>query len=207
MSDNADNKLTIEIHNPSALPLIDYHKVKPLQGDLKDLTESNYNKLLNRLKKRGFRIPLFIWLEQGIFGEGEIYKHYWLMDGHQRQRVMIREDIHPYQVPYILIEASTLQEAKEMLLEITSQYGTITQEGLDEFTAEFEAGELEDITFDALPTFSHETLEKKSHSFPEIKPAIVIYFGDKSEMEDALIEIQDLCEKYTTADITTNEKD
>jgi hypothetical protein len=130
--------MKIQIHNLSSLPLIDYRTVKPLQGELKDLTDKNYQKLKNVLLKRGFTIPLFVWHN----------KEYYIMDGHGRQRVMVKEDMTPYEVPYVEIEAKNLKDAKTQLLEITSQYQTITQEGFDAFTADLP--EVEDINFDAL---------------------------------------------------------
>lgn len=155
MSDNAES-ITIKISNPSNLPTIDYRVVKPFQGELKDLSEANYNKLKNVLIKRGFKVPLFIWhkkypTEQTFAGE-----EYFLMDGHQRQRVMVRENMQPYEVPYILIEAETEAEAKAQLLEISSQYGTITQEGFDKFVADLPEADLKDLYFDRLTEFSRE---------------------------------------------------
>lgn len=208
MSEDA-KQITIEVSNPSELRLIDYRKVKPLQGDLKDLTDRNYDKLKNVLIKRGFKVPLFVWKDVRNV-EGNIVTHYWLMDGHQRHRVMMNENILPYEVPYIEIEAKDQKEAKAQLLEISSQYGTITQEGLDEFTAELEPTEFENTVFDALPTFSQENKpnEEEGNKFPQIKPAIIIYFTDKTQMEECLNDVQVLCEnKYPDAQITTNEKE
>lgn len=139
--------MEIRISNPNNLPLIDYHKPIAWQGELKDLSDKNYQKLKQVLLKRGFKVPLFIWQHEG--------KEY-LMDGTQRQRVMIKEDMQPYEVPYILVEANTVAEAKAQLLEISSQYGTIQQDELDKFTAELESSEFEDTVFDALPDFSRE---------------------------------------------------
>jgi hypothetical protein len=135
----------MKILNPNNLPTIDYRKVKPLQGNLKDLETDNHDKMLSRLEKRGFIVPLFLWHH-----DDELY----LLDGHQRQRVMELNELHDngnYEVPYILIDAPNEKTAKEILLEITSQYGTITPDGLDEFTAmaELEAGDLS-VNFDAI---------------------------------------------------------
>lgn len=139
--------MRLEVRNPNNLPLIDYRTVKPLQGELKDLSESNYTKLKSVLLKRGFKVPLFLWHHN---------ENYYLLDGHQRQRVMMRENMQPYEVPYILIEAVTEAEAKAQLLEISSQYGTITQEGLDSFAVELPEADLVDLSFDALIQFSRE---------------------------------------------------
>jgi hypothetical protein len=60
--------------------------------------------------------------------------------------------------------------AAERLLAITSQYGTITQEGLDEYIAKFEldAIEMDDLTsFDG--TFTAFSVEEKEEE-PDFEP-------------------------------------
>ena len=149
------------VHNPNNLLLIDYREVKPLQGELKDLSEANYKKLANVLNKRGFTTPLFVWND----GTDN-----YLMDGHQRQRVMLGEDMQPYEVPYILIEADNIKDAKAQLLEITSQYGTITQEGFDTYIAQAELPEaemMESINFDAL-NWTQPEPEVEEDEAPEV---------------------------------------
>lgn len=139
------------IHNPNDLPTIDYREAQPLQGNLKDLSDANYEKLKLVLDSRGFTTPLFLW-----FFEDTPY----LIDGHQRQRVMTKEDMNDdgsYEVPYLKIEAESIADAKAQLLEISSQYGTITQEGFDEFIAIDEMPEAEIVqvvNFDKLPQLS-----------------------------------------------------
>lgn len=139
--------MQITINNPNKLKTIDYRKLQPLQGELKDLSEANYKKLTNVLSRREFTTPVFVWQDG---------KTLYLMDGHQRQRVMTKNDMNDrgnYEVPYVLIEAKDIKDAKSQLLEITSQFGTITQEGFDAFVAEAELPEaevVEAIAFDAL---------------------------------------------------------
>ena len=137
--------MQMKIHNPNKLPLIDYRLVKPLQENLKDLHSAQHDKLVRILNKRGFRQPLNLWHKGDEF---------YLVDGHQRQRVLIKNDLNDngsYEVPYFVTEAKTKKEAVEQLLEITSQYGKTTMEGLDGLAAlyELDLGEL-DINFDAL---------------------------------------------------------
>lgn len=160
--------MQITIHNPSNLPLIDYRSLKPLQGNLKELKPKNYQKLKNVLIKRGFRVPYFVWRE--VKG-GEVNN--WLMDGHGRQKVMIQEDMQPYPVPYVLIEAADLREAKAQLLEITSQYQTVTRKGFEEFTGELDAPDFEDVVFDAFDfqATSEELDEDETPSVSE-SPAV-----------------------------------
>lgn len=127
----------IVVHNPNGLPMLKISKFKPLQGNLKDLSSENYNKLKKSIEKHGFVIPVF------CYDDG---KDKWIVDAHQRQRVMLKEgwDI---EVPYVNIEAKDLEDAKEILLKVSSQYGHITLEGLDEFKPDWQ--EL-DLSFDAI---------------------------------------------------------
>ena len=142
----------MKIKNPNNLPVIDYRVVKDLQGNLKDLNKKNYEKLKNVLLKRGFDIPLFLW------NNGD---DHFLMDGHQRLRVMTTEDMSDdgnYEVPYILIEAADHREARAKLLEITSQYGKVTYEGFEELIADLPLAEIyEAVAFDALPMLGRKT--------------------------------------------------
>jgi len=160
--------MQVTIHNPNKLPLIDYRVAKPLQGNLKDLSTKQHDKLLNVLKTRGFTQPLNLWHKGADF---------FIMDGHQRCRIMLGQDMNDngsYEVPYLVTEAATKKEATAQLLEMTSQYGKVTPDGLDELAA-INGLELEemDIHFDAidLDKFTSEiadTLDKELTESNEI---------------------------------------
>lgn len=138
--------------NPRNLPTIDYRKLHPFQQNLKDLSKENYAKLLASIKKHGFFVPVYVWFD----GAGEA----WINDGHQRDRVLIGEKIvfenTGYEVPFVEITAGSIQEAKEKLLVVSSQYGKITQEGLDEFAFDLDLPSM-DLAFDALPLLGTPT--------------------------------------------------
>lgn len=187
--------MQVKINNPNNLPTIDYRKLQPLQGDLKDLTDANYDKLKRVLKKRGFTAPVFVWRD------GETL---YLMDGHQRQRVMVKEDVNDkgnYEVPFVVIEAKNIKDAKAQLLEITSQYGTITQEGLDQFIAEAELPEgevLEVVNFDAL-SFSKKPVEEtdvEEDEAPEPEDTAISLLGVVYQLGNHRV----LCGDATSAD-------
>lgn len=103
-----------------------------LQGNLKDLTELNFNKLKLSILKYGFIAPLFAYKDN----KGKL----WIMDAHQRVRVLKHlRDVDGYLVPklpYNLIQAKDKRQAKEMLLAINSRYGKMTVDGLYEFINE-----------------------------------------------------------------------
>lgn len=140
----------MKVINPNKLPTASITEFVATQGDLKFLSKENYDKLKKNIERHGFDIPVYVWIdEDGV-------KH--LLDGHQRKHVLETERwFEP--IPYLTMKARNLQQAAERLLEITSQYGTITQEGIDEFIAKFELPEIEilDLTnFDGIFNFAVE---------------------------------------------------
>lgn len=142
----------MKIHNPNDLLTLDYRTVRELQGDLKDLHHLEQEKLKRVLDEDGFDVPLFVWKHPKD-------SQYYLLDGHQRVKVMKLYDMNDesnYDVPVIVFAAATEQLAKRKLLRITSQYGRITREGLDEFIAEAELDEPDmlDVNFDAIVEFN-----------------------------------------------------
>lgn len=134
----------MKVYNPNNLPTKPIADLLPTQGNLKDLSEANYKKLKNTIERRGFSYPVYVWEDND--------KLLHLLDGHQRQRVLNTEGWND-PIPYLKVPAKDLQEAMARLLEITSQYATITQEGIDEFIATYELNEAEvyeATSFDAL---------------------------------------------------------
>ena len=121
------------------LPTFDYRLLKPIQGELKNLQESEYSKILHSIKRKGFFVPFFVWRNP----EDEAT---YILDGHQRQRVLINESASPKKLPVLYIEAASIQDAKEKLLLISSQYGKTTKEGFDEFTFDLDVDFIESLT-------------------------------------------------------------
>jgi hypothetical protein len=129
----------IKAHNPNNLPTIDYRDLIELQpNSFKDLSEKNFDKLTNSFKIHGFITPYFVWKDKD--------KHY-ILDGHQRTRVLSRLEPNGLEVPYIEVEAKSKKEAAEKLLAIDSRYGKRTSEGEQEFIDIFEItdGYLEEV--------------------------------------------------------------
>ena len=151
----------MKVLNPNNLPTASIKELRATQGDLKFLSEENYKKLKSRIESRGFDLPVTVWIDKdGV-------KH--LVDGHQRKHVLETEGwFDP--IPYLVINAKSLEEAAERLLEITSQYGTITQEGIDEFIATFELPEIDVLAhtnFDGIFNFTVEQPEEPE--LPEVE--------------------------------------
>ena len=109
---------------------IDLEKLTPLQGELKELNDANFEKLKYSILKHGITFPFFIWQSDG--------RNY-ILDGTQRDRVLTRMREEEFEIPLLpcaLIQAKDRKEAAEKILLISSQYGKMTEESLDAFLAE-----------------------------------------------------------------------
>ena len=134
----------MNVNNPNNLPTAPITEFEASQGELKYLSKQNYTKLKKAIEKNGFDIPLVVWTDDAGTK--------WLLDGHQRRHVLTTEGWNE-PVPYLELEAPDMNAAMARLLQITSQYGTITQEGIDNFIATYELPEAEvfDLTnFDGI---------------------------------------------------------
>ena len=102
----------------------------PMQGDLKELSESNFNKLKQSIVRHGITFPFFVWQNDA---------NNYILDGTQRDRVLTRmaeEGFHIPALPCALIEAKNRKQAAEKILLISSQYGKMTNDSLEQFLAE-----------------------------------------------------------------------
>lgn len=155
----------MKVVNTNKLPVAPITSFVPTQGNLKFLSKDNYDKLKSSIERRGFYLPVMVWVDE----DGTK----WLLDGHQRKHVLETERWND-PIPYLIVEAATKEEAAERLLEITSQYGTITQEGLDEYIAKFQLPEVDVLNhtnFDAIFNFSIEPEVEEEPEF-EVEPEV-----------------------------------
>lgn len=142
---------------------LDYRELQDFQGDLKDLTTNNYIKLRAQLETAGYAFAAAVWCDQ----DGR----YWLLDGHQRLRVIrsMAEDgwaIPP--LPVSIVEASSKEEAEARLMAGVSVFGTITNQGLYEFleTRKLDIDEI--LKANDLPDF--DAIRFKADYYDDIAP-------------------------------------
>jgi len=101
-----------------------------LQGNLKELSNENYEKLKASLIKYGFCFPVFCWKDG---------KTFFILDAHQRCKTLKQLRTEGYTIPdlpTVYIEAKDKIEAKELLFQLNSNYGKMTQDGVYEFLNE-----------------------------------------------------------------------
>jgi len=103
-----------------------------IQGNLKELTDTNYLKLKDQIIKNGFIAPFFVWSKQN--GKE---KQKDLLDGTQRKLTllkMLEEKIPmPENFPIVDVDAPDEATAKKIILALSSQYGKMSEESLFEF--------------------------------------------------------------------------
>jgi hypothetical protein len=105
-----------------------HRSVKIIQGDLKELTRENYQKFKKKLLKDGICRPAVLWKNE----KNELC----VLDGTQMVRTLEAMENEGFKVPLmpsVLINASDEKAAREILLSLISQYGTVTTQGLVEF--------------------------------------------------------------------------
>jgi hypothetical protein len=132
----------------------------PFQGDLKLRTEADVTCLGASIREEGLIMPFAIWENDG--------KSY-LLDGHGRRAALMElavtdTDIMEQEFPVIPVEAETEEEARKRLLQIVSQYGKVTKNGLKQFTA-------------TIPTYKHRALRVSSpviKAFPKKKVEVSV---------------------------------
>jgi hypothetical protein len=147
------NSVKVKI-NPN-LEHIEVDKLEPLQGELKTLSEANFNKLRKSMLDKGFKLSLHVWKNGGVN---------YLIDGHQRVHVlqqMKKQGIEIPPIPCVIVQARTYSEAKETVLLAVSQYGKLNKAGFQEFI-DGEDFDLDDFDFPDITDDFFETAEEEA---------------------------------------------
>lgn len=127
----------------------DISVLKPFQQGIKSLDDDDAKQLRDSIEINGFSFPFFVWVRSN---------HFYLLDGHQRLKVLtgMREEgwIVP-ELPAVDIHARTKAEAKRKLLAASSQYGQFEVGNLEGF---LDGLSLEDLDFVKLPGLELESI-------------------------------------------------
>ena len=121
--------------------MLSIDSITDFQGNLKTITNKEYEKLKSSIQRYGFSFPIFIWKN----GKNNI------IAGHQRLMALRKMRTEGYSVPndsvpVSYIDAKDEKEAKKKVLLATSQYAKTTTDGLYEFLS------LNDISFEDIKT-------------------------------------------------------
>lgn len=143
--------ITVKCVTPHTLKL---SELTPFQGELKKRSVKEINDLADSISNEGLLMPFAVWRNDS--------KNY-LLDGHGRlaalTELLLKDaSITQQDLPCIFIEAESEEEAKKALLQITSQYGKITRDGVAKFCATIPEYKAPSINkFKKNPTARHKT--------------------------------------------------
>ena len=155
--------MKIEI-NCTGSDTIQLHELTEFQGELKERSAGDIEKIIKSIKKHGFSFPFFVWKNDGKNN---------VLDGHGRlmalkQMAAAGEEIPP--LPCVYISAKDEAEAKEKLLKLNSQYGHMTADSVAAFLGElklnFEEIALPEGVLD-LARIDKENIEKTKSTLHE----------------------------------------
>ena len=116
-------KLRIRVKGSQFIELEDLLKLE--FNDLKADEGRDVTKLVDAIKEHGFITPFFIW------------KNKYVIDGKGREKALqtlVDEGWKIPPLPFVEIEAKNAEEAKKMVLLVSSQFGKVTQESFEAFT-------------------------------------------------------------------------
>jgi hypothetical protein len=151
------SNIRIECRSADLLPL---DAIEEFQGNLKKRSKADIEKIITSITKYGFSFPFFVWNGDG---------HNRCLDGHGRIQALAEmrrrgENLPLFPVSYV--EAKDEAEAKQKLLRLNSQYGTMSVDSVLEFMGglEIDSEEL------ALPSGMLElvTSETAESDFPAL---------------------------------------
>jgi len=133
--------IEIKCEGTEYLSLKEIHILQDGEGyELKKLSKENFQKLKNRITKKGFWFPFFVW-------HCKEENKWYTTDGTQRHKVLSTMDNLPEKFPAVQIYAKDKKEAAEAILTQSTQYGEMTSKGLEGFLEDFDLdlGELNDL--------------------------------------------------------------
>jgi hypothetical protein len=181
-------------------------ELEEFQGDIKRLSNDQFDRLKKSILKYGFSAPMFIWKTNGS---------YKILDGHQRLSVLnyLKEEYDIPPLPVVYIDAVNEKTAKEKLLHIASQYGAFNDVEIELFMEELDSDIAEtlslvespiafndidvDVLFDedAEPSASMSRAPAKTMSF------WIYDYMIKDERSDTLHFVKDNLEEIKKLDI------
>ena len=164
-------KRNMIVINCTGSDTIELHQLTEFQGELKERSAGDIEKIIKSIRKHGFSFPFFVWAHAGE--NGNYINH--VLDGHGRLEALKKlqsegEEIPP--LPCVYVSAENEAEAKEKLLKLNSQYGHMTAESvaqfLDGLQIDFDELQLPDGVLDLTKLEPEET--KDDDNAPDVRP-------------------------------------
>lgn len=157
--------ILIKCKGASELPL---DLILEFQGKLKKLPKKKLEHLKSLILKIGFIAPVFVWDDAG---------DYKILDGHQRIQALISLRQDGYDIPLIPVDhikADNEEQAREMLLSITSQFGEFDKDELQEWIDQVDSDIAELLHFAGNEIEIDRGLEEENNDFSDGDPSDLV---------------------------------
>ena len=108
---------------------LDIDELHPSQGDLKELSKDDFEKLKLSIKTNGFLHSPHIWFDKDT-------KKWQILDGHSRvlaAKALRNEGYHVGKIKCMAVLADTKKKAMEYILLMSSSYGKMSNESMSDF--------------------------------------------------------------------------
>jgi hypothetical protein len=144
----------------------------PFQGNLKKRTDKDVEDLAASIVTDGLMTPLIVWHKDDKM---------LLIDGHARREALLRlvlkgdNEILSQQLPILVFNAETEEDARKAVLQISSSYGKVTKQGAIEFTKSI-------VDYNA-PVLKHVTASVKAPKVQESNRTIIRLSVDNSILD------------------------
>lgn len=118
---------------------------------LKPFDDRDVQKMKNAIVNRGFKFPFYVWAG-----------HRYVIDGAGRRKALLELQSEGHTIcdlPVVMVDAPTLEAAKEMVLMASSHHGRVTQSSFDEFASDLSLEALMDMI--EIPDISFSSDEVK----------------------------------------------
>jgi len=139
-----------------------------LKADKRDVTN-----LKNAIVKRGWSFPVYVWKDNNYVIDGKGRK--------QALEELLKEGHEIKEIPVVDIEADSIEEAKQKVLEVSSQYGDVTKDSFEAFTESFDA-DFETFDLKGISEDDFIEPEEKDDEVPEVPEEPKSKLGDLYEL-------------------------
>ena len=188
-------KIDIKCHSKDTLLL---SELADFQGNLKERTISDIERITASIKEFGFSFPFFVWQNDGKNN---------IIDGHGRLEALNNLAAEGYDIPplpIVYITANSADEAKSLLLHVNSLYGETNRDELLTLIEECGAN-IDDLSF---PQFTLESFipNNTGEVFePELEPEISTSEVKDKDIERAEEKVFDMTKNDHFIDFTCKE--
>lgn len=172
--------ILVKVESAENMSIYDMKEFQRLENgdELKTLSDDHYEKFKENILENGIFVPFQIWKHNG-----ENY----IIDGHQRWKTLRRmrgEGFEIPEVPVSIVEADTMEEAKQKLIYQNTTYGKMNEDRLKRIALESKLQVKEILANYVNPIIDNKKILKDIDKIIEKAKETINDTGDKKDDAD-----------------------